>query len=157
MLKATQARTMSSARMARATRASLRVNNVLLLVYPKKRARASSILLLSAGGPDIIRMDEARDEEEQSGHIGIRMDEARGGQEQEGSMSGGVECPHQMRCCSTAVRVAALRELTASLLKMEATCLLTVGRLSTSRSAIWGLVNPWANKRSTSLSRAVRP
>src|SRR5437762_13126636 len=58
-----------------------------------------------------------------------------------------------MRCCSTATRVAALRELTPSLLKMEATCVLTVGRLTTSRSAIWGLVSPSVNKRNTSSSR----
>ena len=45
------------------------VNNFLLLVYLKQRERASSILILYAHGPHIIRMDEARGGQEQSGHI----------------------------------------------------------------------------------------
>jgi hypothetical protein len=46
-----------------------RVNGFLLLVYLKQRKCTSYILILSAYGPHIIRMYEARGGQEQSGHI----------------------------------------------------------------------------------------
>src|SRR5260370_1734105 len=49
----------------------------------------------------------------------------------------------------------AMGEVTYSLLKMEAQCVVPVGTLTTSCSAIWGLVNPLANQCRTSCSRLV--
>src|SRR6266487_6643303 len=61
------------------------------------------------------------------------------------------------RLCSMAYRVAAPREETPILLKIEVRWELTVRGLITSRSATCSLVSPCATSRSTSTSRAVSP
>src|SRR6266568_3873930 len=56
---------------------------------------------------------------------------------------------------SKAKRVAAVREVTPSLLKIDFIWLLVVCMLITSCPAIWALVRPCATRRSTSTSRSV--
>ncbi len=63
----------------------------------------------------------------------------------------------QARWCSMAYRVAAPREETPILLKIEVRCVLTVRGLITSRSATCSFVSPCATRRNTSTSRAVSP
>src|SRR5215217_4259341 len=68
-----------------------------------------------------------------------------------------LESKTQRRLCSMAKRVAAVRELTPSLWKMELRCLWTVRGLRKSLWATWALVSPSATSPSTSTSRGLSP